>query len=113
MRGFVWRLALNAAALLLAAQFLEGIEIRFTAAFLAAPLWGFVNAGIRPVINVLRLSVSLLTVGLFTLVVNSLLLWYISHVIQPFTVASIGWGALGVIILSLVSSVFSALIEDK
>jgi putative membrane protein len=114
MRGFVWRWILNALALYATAFIVNGIEITgIGAALVASLVWGLVNAVIRPVINILTLPINILTVGLFSLVVNGFLLWLVADVVRGFEVAGILVGILGAIVLSVVSSILSALISDK
>jgi putative membrane protein len=112
MRGFVWRWVLNAVALYATAYLIAGIEIRgFGAALIAALAWGFVNTVIRPVINILTLPINILTVGLFTFVVNGFLLWLVADAVNGFNVAGIWVGILGALVLSIFSSMLSALVN--
>jgi len=114
MHGFVWRLVLNAVALYATAAVIRGIEIEGVGAALVASLvWGLVNAVIRPVVNILTLPINILTVGLFSLVVNGFLLWLVADVVYGFTVEGILVGILGAIVLSVFSSILSALIGRR
>jgi putative membrane protein len=114
LRGFVLRWILNAVALYFTAFVLDGFSIAsFSAALVAALVWGFVNSVIRPLVNLITLPVNLMTVGLFTFVVNGFLLWLVSDAVNGFSISSIWVGILGAFILSLASSTLSALIEDK
>ena len=114
MKGFVWRWVLNALALYVTAFIVDGISIAGVAAALVAALvWGFFNTVIRPLVTLLTLPINIMTVGLFTFVVNGILLWLVSDVVVGFDVKNIWVGILGAIVLSVASSVFSALIEDK
>jgi putative membrane protein len=81
----IW--VLNALALLTAANYVPGIHLdSFTDALVAALFLGFVNTLIRPVLLVLTLPVTLLTLGLFIFVVNGLLFWFIGSILKGFTV---------------------------
>ena len=114
MRGLVWRWVLNAAALYITAAFIEGVGIKgIGAALVAALVWGFVNTVIRPVISLITLPITIMTVGLFTLVINGLMLWLVSDVVDGFTVSSLWVGIFAAVILSFFSSIISALVEDK
>lgn len=114
MKGFVWRWVLNALALYVTAFLIEGIQISGVAAALVAALvWGFVNTVIRPLVNLLTLPINIMTVGLFTFVVNGFLLWLVADAVTGFSVKNIWVGILGALVLSVASSAFSALIEDK
>jgi putative membrane protein len=114
MRGFVWRWILNAVALYFTAFIIDGITISgIGAALVAALVWGFVNTIIRPLVNLVTLPINLLTVGLFTFVVNGFLLWLVSDAVNGFSVENVWIGILGAIVLSVASSALSALIADK
>ena len=114
MRGIIWRWILNAAALYATAHLIVGIDISgFGAALIAALVWGFMNTVIRPIISILTLPINILTLGLFTFVVNGFLLWLVADVIDGFSVAGIWYGIFGALVLSLISSMLSTLISDK
>ncbi|MBS4008750.1 MAG: phage holin family protein [Clostridium sp.] len=114
MRGFLWRWVFNAAALYFAAYILEGINIdSVAAALVAALLWGIVNTVIRPLINLVTLPINIMTLGLFTLVVNGFLLWLVADVVKGFSIDSIWVGIVGALLLSIISSVLSLLFKDK
>lgn len=113
MRGIVLRWIFNAVALYVIAYLVEGIRIEsFGAALVAMLVWGILNAFIRPFINLLTLPVNVLTLGLFTFVVNGFLLWLVADSVERFYVDSIWIGILAAFILSLASSVFSAVIDN-
>lgn len=92
------RWLLSAAALMLITYYVPGIGVAsFYTALVAALVLGLVNALIRPVLLVLTLPVNILTLGLFTLVINTFLFWLVSTVVKGFTVAGFWpafWGAL-------------------
>ena len=92
------RWLINALAVLLAAYVIPGIAVSdFYAAIIVALMFGILNALVRPLLILLTLPINILTLGLFTLVINALLLWFVGTVVQGFTVASFGaafWGAL-------------------
>lgn len=114
MKGFAWRWILNAVALYFTSYLINGINIEgFAAALVAALVWGFVNTVIRPLVNLVTLPVTIMTVGLFTFVVNGFLLWLVADQIRGFTVENILVGIIGALVLSVVSSALSALIGDK
>ncbi len=112
MRGFIWRWVLNAVALYATAHLIAGIEIAgIGAALVAALVWGFVNTIIRPIVNILTLPINILTVGLFTFVVNGFLLWLVADVVNGFAVSGIWHGIFGAVVLSVISSILSALLD--
>lgn len=114
MRGLFIRWLILTAAIYLAARFIDGIEVQgFVPAFLAAAALGVLNALLRPVLIILTLPLNILTLGLFTFVINALLLKMASGVISGFEVHGF-WPALfGALIISLVSWLLSSFISDR
>lgn len=107
----VVRWLLGAGALMLIAYYVPGIAVTsFYAALVAALVLGLINALIRPFIILLTLPVNILTLGLFTLVINALMFWLASSVVKGFFVAGFWpafWGALLMCIISwIVNSLF-------
>jgi len=95
MRGLVVRWLVSAVALYLTSMIVRGIEINgiFPLLFAAITI-GVLNAIVRPVILLLTLPLNILTLGLFTLVVNAGMLWMASQVVKGFEVHGF-WSALG------------------
>ena len=114
MKGLFIRWLILTAAIYLAARFIDGIEVQgFVPAFLAAAALGVLNALLRPVLIILTLPLNILTLGLFTFVINALLLKMASGVISGFEVHGF-WPALfGALIISLVSWLLSSFISDR
>ena len=103
----IW--VLNALALIAVTNFVPGIQVDgFTAALLAAFFLGLVNTLIRPVLLLLTLPVTLLTLGLFIFVINGLLFWFVGSVLRGFMVDSFWHGILGALLYSLFSWALSA-----
>lgn len=92
------RWLLNALSLLLVAEIVPGVVVRsFWTALVAALVIGLANALIRPLLILLTLPINILTLGLFTLVINGLLFWLVSSIVKGFDVAGFSaafWGAL-------------------
>ena len=92
------RWALNAVALLIIPELIDGINVTtYVAALAAALLLGLANALIRPVLVLITLPITLLTLGLFTLLINAFLFWGVSGLVGGLQVAdfwSAFWGAL-------------------
>jgi len=92
------RWLINAIAIMLMALYLPGIGVSgFFAALIAALVLGILNALIRPLLILLTLPVNVLTLGLFTLIINAFLFWFTSTIVKGFTVAGFWpafWGAL-------------------
>ncbi|NLJ25439.1 MAG: phage holin family protein [Firmicutes bacterium] len=102
------RWLINTIALLVTAAILPGVEVRnvFTA-LLAAAAMGVVNAFVRPIFLILTLPLNLLTLGLFTFVLNGLMLLLAALFVPGFTVSGLMSAIGGALILSLVSSLIS------
>ncbi|MFA6426925.1 MAG: phage holin family protein [Candidatus Magasanikbacteria bacterium] len=94
----ILRWLFNAVVLLGIAYYLPGVGVSgFYSALIAALVLGLVNAIIRPLLILLTLPVNILTLGLFTLVINALMFWLASTVVKGFDVAGFWpafWGAL-------------------
>ncbi len=102
MLTLIARWIINAALLLLVAYVYPGVQVEsFGAALLAALMLGLVNAIVRPVLVVLTLPVTLLTLGLFLFVINALLFWFVAEVVHGFSVGGFGAALLGSILYSL------------
>ena len=114
MPGLVLRLLISAAGLWLAAEIVPSIEFRgFGTLLLAAVLLGVVNAVVRPVLVVLTFPITLVTLGLFLLVVNAAMLGLVAWLLEGFDVGGF-WPALGgSLIVSLTSWVASWYIGPK
>ena len=105
----VW--LINAVALIAVAYLMPSISVSsFTAALIAALILGLVNAVIRPVLVLLTLPVTVITLGLFILVINGLLFWLVGSFIEGFVVQGFWAGFFGAILFSIVSWLLSALV---
>ena len=108
----VW--LINAAALMAVAYLLPGIAVEsFLTALVAALILGLVNAVIRPILILLTLPVTLLTLGLFIFVINGLLFWFVGSFIAGFVVSGFWWGVFGAVAYSILSWALSALLPGN
>jgi len=108
----VW--VINALALLTVAYVMPGIAVAsFATALVAALVLGLVNAVIRPVLVLLTLPVTIVTLGLFIFVINGLLFWFVGSFIQGFVVSGFWAGVFGAIVYSLVSWALSSLVFEE
>jgi putative membrane protein len=109
MFEFLLHLLLSAALLLAVSHIVKGFEVRsFGSALLAALALGFVNAVLRPVVVFLSLPITIVTFGLFLLVVNALMLMVVGAIVPGVRLRGFGpafWGALLLSILNLVIGV--------
>lgn len=95
---------LSALAIMVAAYLLPGVSISgFFPALVAAVVIGLINTFIKPVLIILTLPINILTLGLFTLVINALLIMLASALVPGFAVAGFGWALLFSIVLFFVN----------
>ena len=102
MSGFVVRWLISAVGLWLAQALVPGVEIRGAGTLLvAALLLGFVNAVVRPIIVLLTLPFTVLTLGLFLWVINAMMLGLVAALLDGFTLRGFGSALLGALVISL------------
>lgn len=105
----VW--ILNAVALLIVAYILPGITVAsFGSALIAAIILGLLNMLVKPVLLILTLPLTVLTLGLFLLVINALLFWLAGSILRGFEVSGFWWAFAGAIVYSIATSLLSNLI---
>ena len=106
------RWLLLAAALLLVAHLYPGVVVQsFGAAMIAALVLGLFNAVLRPLLVLLTLPVTLLTLGLFLFVINALMFYFAANILDGFTVAGFGAALIGSLIYSLCGMVIDVAME--
>ena len=112
--GFLIRLCLNAVALLIVSTVIPGIEVKGVLPALSAAFFlGLVNAVVRPIILILTLPLTILTLGLFIPLINAFLLKLVSLMIQGFEVHGFWSAVFGALLLSIVSGLLSLFINDR
>ena len=103
---FLLRLLINALALLVVAYVVPGIEVSsFYIALIAAVILGVLNAILRPILLILTLPITVLTLGFFALVINALIFWFVASFLEGFTVRGFTAAFVGAIIMWIVSLV--------
>ena len=108
----IW--VLNALALLAVAYLVPGIHVAgFAAALVAALVIGLVNMLIKPVLVLLTLPITVLTLGLFILVINGLLFYAVGYWLEGFEVNTFLAGMIGALLYSIFSWILSALLIDN
>lgn len=114
MMHLLIRWIVNAAALMLVAYLYPGVAVTsFAAAMVAALVLGLVNAVVRPILVLLTLPVTLLTLGLFLFVINALLFWFVAEVVQGFHVSGFGGALVGSILYSIITLITSWLFFSR
>ncbi|HWP57974.1 MAG TPA: phage holin family protein [Candidatus Acidoferrales bacterium] len=107
----ILRWLINAVTLLLIAHLFASIEVAgFGAALIAALILGLVNAVIRPVLLIATLPINILTLGLFTFVINALLFWLVASFVEGFEVGGFWSAFFGALAFSIISALLSLLI---
>lgn len=100
----VYTLLINSVAVYLTAKLLEGVEIKgFFSAIVVAILLALVNTVIKPVLVFLTLPVTILTLGLFILVINALMLMLVDAMTPGFKIRSFAWAVIFSIIMSILN----------
>ncbi len=103
---------LSATALLFVAHIYTGVQVpNFTSALIAALVIGLLNMVVRPILVVLTLPVTLLTLGLFLFVINALMFWTASGLLGSFQVDGFGAALLGSLIYSVLGLVIDSALE--
>ncbi len=114
MRGLLLRWLILSVAIMAAAYLFDGIRVDgFGTALFAALVLGILNAFFRPILFVLTLPITVLTLGLFTFVINALLLMMTSGVIGGLVVDGFVSALFGSLIISLVSLLLSSFISGR
>ena len=112
--GFVIRVLVNAGAILLAAHLVTGFQVQsLTTALVAGVVLGLINAIVRPILVFLTFPFTLLTLGVFLLVLNAFCLWLTAVFVPGFSVHGFWPAFLGALIVSVVSWVLTAFVSDS
>ncbi|MEK6151896.1 phage holin family protein [Flavobacteriaceae bacterium 3-367] len=111
----ILRILLSALAVVILAKVLPGVGVdSYTTAIIVAIVLSLLNFLVKPVLVILTLPVTVLTLGLFLLIINAIIILIADHFISGFTVSSIWWAVLFSLLLSFLQSIlFSLLKEDK
>lgn len=114
MTRFLLRWLLLAGALLLVAYWLPGVGVTgFGSALLAAAVLGLFNSLLRPLLVLLTLPVTLLTLGLFLFVINALMFWLAASVLEGFVVSGFWAALLGSLVYSLLGLLVDLLTKSS
>lgn len=108
----VW--VLNAIALLAVAYLYPGVQVQdWLSAAIAALVLGLANTIIKPILVILTLPVTIVTLGLFLFVINALLFWGVASVVTGFHVTGFWAAMIGAILFSVIGWLLSMLIPDR
>ena len=101
---------LNAVAIMIAAYVLPGVHVKdFMVALVLAVILGIINAILRPILLILTLPINILTLGLFTFIINAFLIMLTASLVKGFSVDSFLWALAFSLLLSLVNGFFHQL----
>lgn len=113
MNSLILRWLLNTLALAVSAWMIPGIQVEgIIPALFSALVLGVINAVIRPIVILFTLPINILTLGLFTLVINGLMLWMVSGLVSGFEVSGFWAAFFGAIVLSVISTVLSWFVRE-
>ena len=112
MPSWILRWILNVAAIIFTATILSGFEVNIWGAIVGSVFLGVINAIIRPLLIILTLPLNILSLGLFTFIINGFMLYLTSATVKGFDIHGFWWAVLTSIVLSLISFVISYLVKD-
>ena len=114
MRGLFLRWLILTFSIIATSYLIDGIQISgFLSAFSAAAILGILNAFFRPILLILTLPVNILSLGLFTFVINAVVLMMVSGVISGFEVYGFWSAMFGSLLISLVSWLLTSFISER
>jgi putative membrane protein len=112
--NYILRLLLSALAVVLLANILPGVEVSsYWVALLVALVLSVLNLLVKPLLILLTLPVTILTLGLFLLIVNAIIILLADALVDGFDVQGIWWALLFSLLLSVLQSIFFSLIKDQ
>jgi len=111
---FLQNWLVNTFGVLVAVTLLPGVNCEgFGHLLLASLLLGMLNAGVRPFLLFVALPLLVMTLGLFLIIINALLLYFVAWVVPDFTIDSFGWAILAALIIGFVSLFTNGLIGRR
>lgn len=113
MQAWILRWILNILAIIFTAYLLPGFAVSIWGAIVGSVFLGVVNAIIRPLLIILTLPLNILSLGLFTFVINGFMLYLTSATVKGFDIHGFGWAILTAIVLSLISLLISFFVKER
>lgn len=108
------RIFLSGLAVFIAAYILPGVVVdNFVTAIIVGIVLGIINAFVKPVLVILTLPITILTLGVFYFILNALLILLVASFVPGFSVASFWWAILFGLVVSVVSWFFNSLVSNK
>jgi putative membrane protein len=110
--GLLIRLVVSALTFLALAELVPGISVAgFGTALVLTILWGLLNITVKPIVLILTLPINLLTLGIFTFIINGFFLWLLGGIVKGFEVSGFWTAVLGALVLSIISSLVHFALE--
>lgn len=113
MQGWTIRWMLNILAIVVTAAIVPQFDLTVWGAIVGSVFLGIINAIIRPLLIILTLPLNILSLGLFTFVINGFMLWITSATVKGFDIHGFGWAILSALLFSIISFAISYLVEDR
>lgn len=114
MQGILIRFVVTGVAVLLAAEIVPGIRVEsFSAGLATVIVFALLNAVVRPVLYVLSLPLIVVTLGLFVVIINALLLQFVAWLVKGFVVEGFWPSVWGALLISAVSTLINLLVSDQ
>ncbi len=102
---------LSALSIFLVGNFLPGIHVpSYATALFVALILGILNATLRPILKILALPVTILTLGLFAFIINGFTFWLVAKFVDGFSVDTFWYAVLGAFVVSIVSTVLDRIV---
>lgn len=109
---FLVKWLISTLAIIIAAYLIPAVEVdTLVAAFIAALVLGLINVILKPILVILTLPINIITLGLFTLVINAALVLLTSWIVPGFTVIGFWWALLFSVVLSLITFALNQLAD--
>jgi len=112
MKNFIIKTLIIAAAVVIASYFLPGVGVkRFTTALMVALVLSVLNYFVKPILVILTLPITIITLGLFLFIVNAIIILLAGKLVAGFRVDSLGWALLFSLLLSFFTYILEVIIE--
>jgi putative membrane protein len=108
LRWFITTLAVFALP-----YFVDGVAVQsIVTALIVSACLVFINMVIKPIVTILTLPINILTLGLFSIVLNGVFFWFVAQIISGFTVASFSAAIIGALVISVINWIVSHFVND-
>jgi putative membrane protein len=95
---------LSAVAIAITAYILPGVTVTLVGAIVATILLTFINIFIKPVLKILTLPITIITLGIFSLILNGFFIWLVAIIVPGLTVANFWWAIIFALVLSIINA---------